>query len=289
MKPLEILSFGAGVQSTALLLLSLSRAPVLPGGRALPWLDHVIFADTGWEPAAVYQQLEWCRARCETEGVPFHIVKKKNIRADILEAARQQRAGMSGSLASTITIPAFFRDDRSDEVNILSRYCTSNYKVNPLYTAVNAIRGRRSEQRVHLWIGISVDEIERMKVSRRKWMTYRHPLSFDPQFRDGYLQWTRAQCLKWMGDNGYPLPQKSSCIGCPYRGKAEWKAVRADPVAWRDAVEVDGLIRDCQADRQHSPRLYLHGSGVPLGEVDFDEAPPPLFSLLDECDGMCGL
>ena len=43
---LRLLSLGAGVQSTTLLLLAAE-------GR-LPTPDAAIFADTGWEPAAVY-------------------------------------------------------------------------------------------------------------------------------------------------------------------------------------------------------------------------------------------
>lgn len=45
----EILSFGAGVQSTTLLLMSCLDV--------LPKLDHVVFADTQWEPSAVYRHL----------------------------------------------------------------------------------------------------------------------------------------------------------------------------------------------------------------------------------------
>ena len=46
----HVLSFGAGVQSTTLLLLSCDGL--------LPRLDHVIFADTQWEPQAVYRHLD---------------------------------------------------------------------------------------------------------------------------------------------------------------------------------------------------------------------------------------
>ncbi|WP_433894799.1 hypothetical protein [Streptomyces sp. CA-111067] len=47
---LRVLSLGAGVQSTRLLLLAAE-------GR-LPKLDAAIFADTGWEPRAVYEHLD---------------------------------------------------------------------------------------------------------------------------------------------------------------------------------------------------------------------------------------
>jgi 3'-phosphoadenosine 5'-phosphosulfate sulfotransferase (PAPS reductase)/FAD synthetase len=47
---LRVLSLGAGVQSTTLLLLAAQRH--------LPPLDAAIFADTGWEPHAVYEHLD---------------------------------------------------------------------------------------------------------------------------------------------------------------------------------------------------------------------------------------
>ncbi|WSA82652.1 hypothetical protein OG930_06905 [Streptomyces sp. NBC_01799] len=46
---LKVLSLGAGVQSTCLLLMAAEGH--------LPGLDVAIFADTGWEPRAVYDHL----------------------------------------------------------------------------------------------------------------------------------------------------------------------------------------------------------------------------------------
>ena len=47
---MRVLSLGAGVQSTTLLLMAVEG--ILPG------LDCAIFADTGWEPARVYEHLD---------------------------------------------------------------------------------------------------------------------------------------------------------------------------------------------------------------------------------------
>jgi hypothetical protein len=75
---LRILSLGAGVQSSALLILA-ARGD-------LPKLDAAIFSDTGWEPAAVYEHLN----RLEEEvakpaGIPIYRVSSGNIRADALD------------------------------------------------------------------------------------------------------------------------------------------------------------------------------------------------------------
>lgn len=55
MKQVHVLNLGAGVQSTALYLMGMR-------GEAPP-VDVAIFADTGEEPAAVYQHLEWLKAQ----------------------------------------------------------------------------------------------------------------------------------------------------------------------------------------------------------------------------------
>jgi hypothetical protein len=79
---LRVLSLGAGVQSTALLILA-ARGDLEP-------LDAAVFADTGWEPAAVYAHLD----RIETEiarpaGIPILRVGNGHIREDALDPAHR--------------------------------------------------------------------------------------------------------------------------------------------------------------------------------------------------------
>jgi 3'-phosphoadenosine 5'-phosphosulfate sulfotransferase (PAPS reductase)/FAD synthetase len=74
----RVLSLGAGVQSTTLLALS--------ADGSLPKIDYAIFADTGWEPRAVYEHLD----RVEREiaapaGIPILRVATGNIRRDALD------------------------------------------------------------------------------------------------------------------------------------------------------------------------------------------------------------
>lgn len=77
---IEILNLGAGVQSSTVLLMSLSGE--------LPKLDHAIFADTGWEPAAVYRQMDWLEGLATAAGVKVHRVSIGNIRDDALNVQR---------------------------------------------------------------------------------------------------------------------------------------------------------------------------------------------------------
>ncbi|HXF81293.1 MAG TPA: hypothetical protein VNN19_00860 [bacterium] len=85
-----ILSLGAGVQSTTLALMAARGEIERP--------EAAIFADTGWEPRAVYEHLAWLIA--ELDGsLPVHVVRKQhrdgapaNIRDDVLAVVRGARA-----------------------------------------------------------------------------------------------------------------------------------------------------------------------------------------------------
>jgi hypothetical protein len=109
-------------------------------------------------------------------------------------------------------------------------------------------------------------------------MVNRHPLI--------ELRMNRLDCLAWLDRRGYPLPPKSSCIGCPYHSAAHWRAMGPEEIA--DAIEVDEAIRDKAGI--HGQR-FMHRSRRPLSEVDLstDEDRGQLNLFINECEGMCGL
>lgn len=75
-EPLRVISLGAGVQSTAMTLAAAH-------GEIGPMPDCAIFADTGWEPKAVYEHLAWLRSLCVIP-FPIHVVSAGDLRADVL-------------------------------------------------------------------------------------------------------------------------------------------------------------------------------------------------------------
>jgi hypothetical protein len=78
---MRILSLGAGVQSTTLLLLSASGE--------LEHLDAAIFADTGAEPQAVYDHLDRLEEQvAKPAGIPIYRVSYGNLGDDLLDADR---------------------------------------------------------------------------------------------------------------------------------------------------------------------------------------------------------
>lgn len=259
---MNIISLGAGVQSTTLALLAAH-------GEITPMPDCAIFADTGWEPRAVYEHLAWLSS-ANVLPFPVHVVTAGNIRADAL--AKVNTTGQRFA-----SIPWFMRLPNGDDA-MGRRQCTKEYKLRPVQRKVVELTGCRRKASATVWIGISTDESFRVKPSRVQYIVNRHPLI--------ELRLNRNDCLRWLERNGYPRPPKSSCIGCPFHSDAEWRALA--PAEMQDAIEVDAAIR-----RQPGMRgeQYIHRSLRPLSEVDFSTAEDrgQLNMFMNECEGMCGV
>ena len=130
-----------------------------------------------------------------------------------------------------------------------------------------------------MWLGISTDEIQRMKWSRMYNIEYFYPLI--------YHNISRNDCVKFFKDNNFPVPVKSSCVFCPFHSDKFWLDIKKENGdAWKDSVRADRAIRDSSA-RGVKDKLYLHRSLKPLEEVDLNEDQLDLFE--EECEGYCGL
>lgn len=264
MKPkLRILSLGAGVQSTMLALMAAH-------GEIGPMPDAAIFADTMWEPKAVYEHLRWL-ASSNVLPFPVHIVSAGNIRADTI--AKVNTTGQRFA-----SIPWFLRMPSGDSA-MGRRQCTKEYKLRPVQRKiVELLGGKRPKGGAEVWIGISTDEAFRVKPSRVQYIVNRHPLI--------EKRMNRNDCLRWMERNGYPTPPKSSCIGCPFHSNEEWRSL--SKAEFQDAAVVDRIIRNQPGMRGEQ---FMHRSLLPLGEVDLSTAEDrgQLNLFLNECEGMCGV
>lgn len=268
MTPVHILSLGAGVQSSTLALMAAR-------GVVTPMPELAIFADTGWEPRGVYAWLSWLEKQ-----LPYPVLRVSagDIRADQL--------GKSSGVRSA-SLPYFTAGANGDRGGMVRRQCTAEYKIEPIEQFIRReILGLKPRQRaakhvqVVQWRGISADEIYRVKPSHVPWMEVRYPLALE-------LSMTRPDCLLWMERNGYPMPPRSACIGCPFHSNHEWRDMRDNrPEEWADAVEFDAAIRRVGGLRGDS---YLHRSRVPLSVAPIDDNPGQLDMWNNECEGMCGV
>jgi len=281
-KMLKVLSLGAGVQSTTLLLMSCLGE--------LPLLDAAVFADTQWEPAEVYAHLGWLATYAGKAGIKVHQVTAGNLRGDALIS---QVRGKKSEGVRWASMPMYVKGP-AGELGMIRRQCTSEYKIAPLekFTRQTILgikpRHRAPKNAVETWVGISADEAGRMSSRRPSyWQQFRYPLIFDVKSPTGLLSdgFTRQDCLDWLKRQGFPEPPRSACIGCPYHSDAEWRRIKDDPIAWADACEFDDRIRDCGGMRG---KMFLHRLRIPLRDVPLDPVRRWDGVRDNECLGMCG-
>lgn len=250
---LRILSLGAGRQSSALLLLAAE-------GR-IPRPDVAIFADTGWEPQPVYRHLERLeRDVAQPAGIPVLRVSAGNIRADALDPAHR-----------FVSMPTFtINADGSRGMG--RRQCTNEYKLRPIKEKVRELLGYPHPLNIprdvyaEQAIGISRDEIGRMKDSGLKYLRSVFPLLDLEGAADGRAGWTADDCIRYLRSRGFRHVPKSACVGCPFHGNRQWREMRDNrPDEWADAVAFDHALR--AAPREDGIREYLHPSRVPLDEA----------------------
>lgn len=272
---LRVISLGAGVQSSTMALMAAR-------GEIGPMPDAAIFADTGWEPAAVYEWLDWLEGQ-----LPFpvyRVMRGEGLRADLLHAC-EQKMRVGSAFTTRVGAPPLFATVNGEPRGMLPRQCTREYKIEPIAKKQRELLGYKARQRIpagsaEVWIGISRDEMQRVRENYDAWAVNRWPLL--------EMRMTRADCLRWWADNGLPTPPRSACIGCPYKSQEEWRLTRSKPDEWADAVEVDAAIRG--GLRKTTSALYLHRQCVPLPEVDLTTPEERgQISFLDECEGMCGV
>ena len=268
---MRYIALGAGVQSSVMALLAAR-------GEIEPMPDCAIFADTQWEPRQVYKHLDWLEKQLP---FPVYRVTKGDIRS--MSIASTEEGTWSPGL------PVFISTEKR---GMVSRHCTNEYKIQPIQRKAREFMGFHKGQRlpkntqVEAWMGISRDEIQRVKENRDWWITNRFPLI--------ERMMTRHDCRIWFEEN-YPgrTLARSACIGCPYHNDLEWREMRdADPVSWIDAVDFDHSLRsgDQPAFGAKEP-VYLHSSMIPLDQVDLSTAADrgQLDLFTNECEGMCGV
>jgi hypothetical protein len=266
---LRVLSLGAGVQSSTCLLMSLAGE--------LPRLDAAVFADTGWEPKAVYAHLDRLEATATAGGIRVYRVSAGNLRRDALDPTHH-----------FASLPLYVR--RPDgKRGMIRRQCTREYKLTPIRRKLRAMWEQAGHPPVEQWLGISADEVHRMRDSDVRYIRLRYVL-----VERGL---TRADCQRWLAEHGWSGVPRSSCVGCPYHSDRQWRELRQrSPKEWADAVAFDRAIRHGHPAAIHKAALrgnaFLHPSLRPLDQVDLfpsdaDAAEADGFG--NDCQGVCGV
>lgn len=247
-EPIHIISLGAGVQSSTMALMAAK-------GEITPMPTCAIFADTQDEPDEVYEYLEYLE-----KLLPFPIHRVTN-----------------GRLSQTfgekfVHIPAFMRK-ADGTISMGKKQCTKHFKIRPIQKFVRKEFSATSKRPVIQWIGITVDEISRLKPSRVKYLKSRWPLI--------EMEKNRHNCVAWILRNGFKMPPKSACEFCPLHSDFTWRSL--SDKSMQRAIKVDRFL--------NKRGEFVHPSCKPLSEVDFstEEERGQINMFNNECEGMCGV
>ncbi len=258
---LRVLSLGAGVQSTTLLLAA-------ERGEVGPKPDCAIFADTEWEPQAVYDHLDRLRDRV---SFPIYTVSAGSLRD----------AAVNPSNASDRFAVPFHTRLADGTIGIGKRQCTLKFKLTPIRRKVRELLGiaRPPADSVEQWVGISIDEATRMKPAHARYIRNRWPVI--------EADMTRRQCISWMAERQETAP-RSACLGCPFKSNAEWRDLRDhSPKEWAQTCADDEAIRGLGPTS--GAQQFMHRSCVPLAQADLDGTDTGQLGFDMECEGMCGV
>jgi hypothetical protein len=279
----HFLNLGAGVQSTALYLMSIDGDE-----PEVPRFDAAIFADTQEEPDEVYRHLEWL----EKQGGPPIIRTTAGRLGDALDRN-------DGSDGHYTAIPSYTLHPVTKALGIVPRQCTADFKVKPIERLIREHCGGQfgrplpKEVIVHQYMGLSFDEPKRVIRVKERFMA--KPSNWKVHFPLWEMQFDRGDCKSYLRERmPYEVP-RSACVFCPFKSDEEWRRLKAnDAKGWDRAVHIDKV---CRTGTGLDAHRYLHKSCQPLDQVDLRPADEKsgqmnMFAHLrgfqDECEGYCG-
>lgn len=185
MRSVNIVSYGGGTDSTAMLI-GMSKRAMIP--------DHILFADTGGEREQTYHFIDYFDRWLYNHGMPkIEIVKYKT--KDGVELTLEQ------DCLNNNTIPA---------IAFGWKTCSQKFKIQP---QDKFIKERYPEDEIVHYIGYDIGERRRVKDN-----PLANHVNVYPLIEWG---WDRKKCQQVILSEGLCLPGKSSCFFCPSMKKHE--------------------------------------------------------------------
>lgn len=261
---LRVVSYGGGVQSTALLVLA-----------AQGKIDFKTFlfcnvGDDSEHPATLAYVHDVAMPYAQEHGLEIH------------ELQRRKRDGTPETIYGRIMAPG--KASMVIPVRLSSgapngRACTGDFKIKVIQKWLKQ-HGATVDDPAVSAIGISLDEFQRMRTdSGANFQRLVYPLV--------EMRKTRQDCNNIISGVGLMLPPKSSCYFCPWHTVKAWqKQARDEPELFAKSVALEAYISERSQQRGHGP-VWMTDKMVPLEQVigthDQEE-----FDFEDTCEsGYC--
>lgn len=263
---LDTINCGQGAPS--LYLIYLAGIKKIPG-------TLVITADTGAE-----RDMLWSTGRRSDAATFFNEVTKPLAEEFGLEAVFVRSRDKHGNELPPLDEAHQFHDYLDiplfgDEGGRLDQSCTSKWKI----AAIRQEARRRGAKTMMSALGMTMDEVHRIKRSDVQWHQHYYPLIFD-------FKMYRAEIIEHMIKLGIPYLVSTQCDCCPHKDK--WRWLNTSPKTIEELDELEAVFR--------KDGLYLTKSYKPIKQfyIELVEAAKAQTSFFDEgfgCPegGYCGM
>ena len=244
---MRVISYGGGVQSSALVVLA-----------ALGKLGHVDAAlysnvgDDSEHPATNDYVRNVMTPWAAERGLPV-IELRRTLKSGETQTLWQRMMEHEGE-GLREPIPVY------GEIGApMSRSCTTDHKIRVVGKWLKE-RGVSKDNKAEVMIGISIDEFQR--ANNKKAMPYEVPIY---PLLD--LNLDRSNCMTIIRDAGLPVPPKSSCFFCPFHRPQVWQEMRRDqPELFEKAAQLEDKLIE-RRDVREKTRVYLTRFGKPIREA----------------------
>lgn len=271
---MKILSCGAGMQSTALALMSCENKMKGIIHKNVPIYDAIVFCDLGFEPNWVKEQVEFIKEACRNAGIKFYAIKS-NLYQDYIDNFGR------GHVSS---IP-FWSTDENGKKAKMHRHCTLDYKIAVIEKFLRYnILGYKKYQRLRsediqaheMHIGFSYEERKRVSGNElSKLYVKKYPL-ID-------MGWKREDSYKYIFEVWGLDTKASTCCFCPFHKNYFFKYLRDNyKDDYKKLVTFDKMIGEMQSKTKIKSKIYISCSRKRINDLTAEECDDAEYF---ECDG----
>jgi len=260
-KHINVISCGQGAPSVYL---------IVAAGMGIFPCDVVIVADTGWENDMLWDNGRRTDAKTFFQEVTKPLAEEFGFEAHFVRSVDESKnplPPLSDHNAMLIHVPFF-----GDRGGRRSQSCTDKWKIR----AIRQQLRRMGAETATTHLGITMDEVHRVKRSNVKWEQKEYPLVY-PQYNHRKYKAEIVGILKKMGVN-YLV--SSECDGCPHKDLWRWKRTSPDTLAELEKIEKDLIENE---------GLYFTSNLIPLNDsIELMTTKKGERTLFDVCDsGYC--
>ena len=251
---MKIVSYGAGTNSTALLV-GLHERNIRP--------DYITFSDTGGEKPHTYEYIEIMQAWLKKVDFPeITIVKKVDKNGDVLTLEEN-----------------CLKNEMLPSIAYGFKKCSHKFKIQPQDKFFNNLPEAKEiwkkGEKINKMIGYDAGEERRARITDDKKYMYSYPL-ID-------WGWYREECIAAISRAGLPNPGKSACFFCPSSRKNEiFELNRKYPELALRAIDMEEKAAPNLNNIKGLGRSFAWGNLLKQGDLfDAPEVVEPCSSCYD--------